>query len=301
MFLPSGEQLEISCGDQHAVVVEVGGGLRAYSAGDRQLIEGYGADEMCPAGKGQILAPWPNRLEDGIYEYAGRSHQLALNEPEQRNAIHGLVRWSSWIVTEHEPSRTTLEHILLPQPGYPYPLALRVEYALSPLGLSVVTTATNLGDATCPYGIGFHPYLTLGGTLIDSLELTAPGREVIHSSPRGLPLNRSAVKGTEYDFRKARVIGPLRLDHAFTGLDRDASGTARVLLRDPGTGDTVSLWMDESYNYLMLFSGDPLPDLDRRSLAVEPMTCAPNAFRTGEGLIHLEPGGSFTSKWGISP
>jgi aldose 1-epimerase len=51
----------------------------------------------------------------------------------------------------------------------------------------------------------------------------------------------------------------------------------------------------------MLFTGDPLPDVDRRSLAAEPMTCPPNAFRTGEALIRLEPGRSFTSAWGIAP
>jgi aldose 1-epimerase len=51
----------------------------------------------------------------------------------------------------------------------------------------------------------------------------------------------------------------------------------------------------------MVFTGDPLPDVARRSLAVEPMTCAPNAFRTGEGLLTLEPGASFTAEWGIEP
>ena len=51
----------------------------------------------------------------------------------------------------------------------------------------------------------------------------------------------------------------------------------------------------------MLFTGDPLPDVARRSLAVEPMTCPPNAFRTGRDLIHLAPGQSVSSRWGIHP
>ena len=59
--------------------------------------------------------------------------------------------------------------------------------------------------------------------------------------------------------------------------------------------------MDESYRYLQLFTGDPLPDVSRRSIAVEPMTCPPNAFRTGEDLIRLEPGATATSVWGIVP
>ena len=55
MIAPSGEQIEIALGDQRAAVVEVGGGLRAYSAGGRELIDGYGAHEMCASGRGQVL------------------------------------------------------------------------------------------------------------------------------------------------------------------------------------------------------------------------------------------------------
>ena len=63
----------------------------------------------------------------------------------------------------------------------------------------------------------------------------------------------------------------------------------------------VSLWVDQSYPYLMIFTGDSLPNFNRRGLAVEPMTCPPNAFRSGEDLIRLEPSASLTSAWGITP
>jgi aldose 1-epimerase len=109
------------------------------------------------------------------------------------------------------------------------------------------------------------------------------------------------VDGTAYDFREPRAIGTTKLDNAFTDLERDEDGLARVELRDPARGRALTLWVDESYGCLMLFTGDPLPDVDRRSLAVEPMTCPPNAFRTGEALIRLEPGDSTTGAWGIVP
>jgi aldose 1-epimerase len=108
------------------------------------------------------------------------------------------------------------------------------------------------------------------------------------------------VEGTEYDFQQPRRIGSTTLDHAFTDLERDQDGLARVALRDPDHGTQVALWVDRSYPYLMLFSGDPLPNVNRRSLAVEPMTCPPNAFRTRDALIRLEPGSSCTSTWGIA-
>ena len=298
---PSGEQITIVAGDQQAVVVEVGGGLRSYSAGGRELVDGYRPDEMSSSGRGQVLIPWPNRLQDGIYEFDGRHHQLPLNEPERHNAIHGLVRWAAWTVVEREPHRAVMEHVLYPQPGYPFSLRIRIEYRLSHSGLQVRTTAANIGSEACPYGSGAHPYLTLGTATIDRLTLRVPAPTVLQSNERGLPISAEAVEGTEYNFRKPRRIGSIALDHAFTNLERDQDGLARVELRDPDHKTQVSLWVDQSYSYLMLFSGDPLPNVLRRSLAVEPMTCPPNAFRTGDALIRLEPGSSFMGTWGITP
>jgi aldose 1-epimerase len=137
VIAPSGEQITIVAGDQQAVVVEVGGGLRSYSVGGRDLVDGYSADEMSSSGRGQVLIPWPNRLQDGTYDFDGQRHQLPLNEPERRNAIHGLVRWAPWTIVGREPDRVTMEHVLYPQPGYPFSLRIRIEYELSHGGLKV--------------------------------------------------------------------------------------------------------------------------------------------------------------------
>ena len=300
MTAPSGEQIEIATGDQRAVVVEVGGGLRAYRAGDREILDGYAADEICTSGRGQVLLPWPNRIQDGSYEFDGRRHQLPLTEPEHRNAIHGLVRWVSWRTAEREPDRVAIEHMLHPQPGYPFSLALRIEYAVSEEGLSVRTVATNVGAEPCPYGAGAHPYLTVGTETIDGVVLRVPALEVMQTDERGIPVDSVPVEGSEYDFRDPRPIGATRLDHAFTGLERGKDGLARVALQDPERGVGLTLWVDASYRYVMVFTGDPLPDVNRRSLAVEPMTCPPNAFRTGQDLIRLEPGASHTAAWGLA-
>jgi aldose 1-epimerase len=297
---PSGEQIEIEAGDQRAVVVEVGGGLRSYSAGGRELVDGFTADEPSRSGRGQLLIPWPNRLADGLYEFDGRRHQLPLTEPEQRNAIHGLVRWIPWTIRQRASERVVLEHGLEPQPGYPFSLALSVEYALSSGGLRVRTTATNVGPDACPFGCGAHPYLTVGSK-VDTLVLRAPGRSVLVSDERGLPIGSASVEDAGLGFQRPRPIGPAVLDHAFTDLERGEDGLASVELRDVDNGVGVTLWVDETYPYLMLFTGDPLPDVARRSLAVEPMTCPPNAFRSGESLIRLEPGASWTGAWGIAP
>ena len=301
MVAPSGEQIEIAAGGQLAVVVGAGGGLRMYSAAGRELLDGYAVDEPCTSGRGQVLIPWPNRLEDGAYEFDGQRHQLPLTEPGTRTAIHGLVREAAWAVAEREAHRVVVQHALEPRPGYPFSLELSIEYALSESGLRVRTTATNAGREACPYGSGAHPYLAVGTATVDSAVLRAPGQTVLRSDERGLPVGAGSVESTEYDFRRPRAIGATRLDHAFTDLERGEDGLARVELGDPRHPRGRTLWVDGSYPYLQLFTGDPLPDVARRSLAVEPMTCPPNAFRTGEALIRLEPGESFTGAWGIVP
>jgi aldose 1-epimerase len=297
--LPSGEQIELRSGDQRAVVVEVGAGLRTYAVAGRDVLDGYGENDMATAGRGQVLMPWPNRLQDGTYDFAGDRYQLPLTEPTTGNAIHGLVRWLAWAVVERGEDRVVLGHRLHPQPGYPFSLELRVEYSLSEAGLRVMSTATNVGSRACPYASGAHPYVTLGTPTVDTIVLRAPGRAVLHFDDRGLPVDAHQVDGTEYDFRGPRAIGATKLDNAYTDLARDAAGVARVELRRPDDAAAISLWLDETYPYLQLFTGDPLPSVNRRSIAVEPMTCAPNAFRTGEGVLVLEPGTSATSTWGI--
>ena len=275
--LPSGEQVELSFGDHEVVVTEVGAGLRAYSAGGRDVLDGYAVDEFATSGRGQLLIPWPNRIRDGAYELDGRRHQLDLSEPALDNAIHGLVRWSSWSVSERSADRAVLEHVLRPRPGYPFTLELRVEYSLSADGLTAISTATNIGAETCPYGAGWHPYLSVRGDSVDEALLRVPAQTVLEADQRGIPVGSRPVEATELDFREPRPVGPTRLDHCFTDLDRGEDGRARVTI-----GETT-LWADESYPYLMIFTGDGLPDVERRSLAVEPMTCAPNAFVSGAG------------------
>ena len=297
---PTGEQVSIARGEQRAVVVEVGGGLRSYSVDGRELLDGFALDEQPASGRGQLLVPWPNRIADGSYTFDGRRHQLPLTEPESSNAIHGLVRWSAWSVGERGADRVVLKHVLYPQPGYPFTLGLSVEYALSDGGLSARTTARNLGAQACPYGCGQHPYLALGSGPVDGLELRVPCASVLTSDERGLPTGSRPVTETEFDFLAGRRIGDTKLDNAFTDLERGEDGRAEVRLGDPGSGDALTMWVDESYGYLMVFSGDTRPDVNRRSLAVEPMTCPPNAFRTGESVIRLEPGDETTSAWGLT-
>jgi aldose 1-epimerase len=297
---PSGEQVEIVRGDQRATIVEVGGGLRTYTVAGRDVLDGYAIGEMCSGGRGQVLLPWPNRIRDGRYEFDGRSLQLSMTEPSHQNAIHGLVRWASWTIAARETDRVVMEHLLHPQPGYPFSLESSIEYQLTAEGLRVRMTVKNVGSSRCPFGSGAHPYLSIGDDLIDDAILSSPGRTILRADRRGIPVGASVVAGTQHDLRQPRPIGKLKLDDAFTDLERDERGLAWVRLSAPDGRSEVSLWVDDAYRYLMLFTGDTLAGGGRRSLAVEPMTCAPDAFRSGDGLTILEAGSLFTGTWGIT-
>ncbi len=300
--LPTGEQFALRSAGAEAVVVEVGGGLRIYRADGRDLLDGYGEREMAASARGHLLAPWPNRLRDGRYRWDGEEHETPLSEPETHNAIHGLVRYLPWRVTDRTSDTVALELLLHPQPGYPWTLLLQVVYELGPAGLQVTTTATNAGEVAVPYGEGHHPYLAAGaGLLVDDCTLVAPGATRLVTDERALPTGAEPVAGTEYDLRAGRPVGDLVVDHCFTDLDRDDAGRAWVRLTGPD-GRGAAVWMDGAYGHLQLFTGDVVPEpRRRRGLAVEPMTCPPNAFATGEQVLRLEPGESTTGTWGIAP
>lgn len=296
---PSGEQTTIRHGNQTAVLVEVGGGVRSYRVGDRDVLDGYDVEAMVDGARGQPLIPWPNRLHTGVYTWDGVEHTVPLDEPAQANALHGVTRWRSWSVTAMTASAATARLRLLPLPAYPFSLDLEIAYELGDDGLTVTTTATNRGSTDAPYGQGAHPYLRLTSGDLDRTTLQIAADTWLPTGPAQIPIGREPVAGSPYDFRTPRSIGPLHVDHAFTDLQRDANGRATVTLSDDS--EQVELWVDEHFPYVELFTGDTLPDESarRRALGVEPMTCPPDAFRTGEDLVRLRPGDAFTAQWGV--
>ena len=171
---PSGDQYAIAHGDSQAFITQVGATLRSYTVGGHDVVDGFDVDERATDGRGQVLAPWPNRLTDGHYQYGGRACQAPLNEVSRHDAIHGLVRWLDWTLVERDRATVTLACALRPQPGYEWHLDLQVTYALDDAGLTVTFQAVNAGREPAPFGVGFHPYLTLGTAAIDGLDLTVP-------------------------------------------------------------------------------------------------------------------------------
>lgn len=295
-------------GGQEAWITAVGATLRDYRVQGRPLVWGFAADEACPDYRGKTLLPWPNRVGDGRWSLDGRRMQLARTEPDRANALHGLVCWQPWEALECGPSSLTCQTVLHPQPGWPWTLTCRVSYALSDEGLTVTPWVRN--DSTTPavFGYGAHPYLTAGETEVDELHLTAPGARVLQVDPERLLPTRATLaqalvpvdEGT--DLRSGGLLGARRLDTAYTDLDAGPDGRWRVTLSHPPSGRRTCLWApSRDYPWLQIFTGDALSGpLRRRSgVAIEPMTCGPDALRTGEGLLRLQPGEVWSAPWGL--
>lgn len=295
---PSGRNVELVHGPHHAVITEVGAAVRRYDVDGRPVFAPFGADEIAPAFHGAVLAPWPNRLADGVYGYGGKELQVALTEPSRATALHGLTPWARWEFTEITDTAATLGLDLVPTPGYPFQLRLEARYELGDGGLGVSVRAHNIGDRTAPYGIGFHPWLSPGKAPLDECTFTLDARTRVLTDDRLLPTGTESPSGG-YDLAAGQLLAGVELDDAYLHPTFDADGRSWARLASPD-GSTAAIWTDRSASAWQVCTGDAIADPARRrgSIAAEPMTCIADAFRTGDLLIELAPGESHEIRWG---
>lgn len=299
---PDARGIVLRRGDLRAVVDPTGAALADLRVAGRPLIAGRAAGDPPVGYQGVVLAPWPNRIGDGSYVFDGVRHQLPLTEPDRGNALHGLVLDAPWTPMANTGDSVRLHHRLRPQPGYPFALDLTVDYALSAAGLSFQLTATNSGDRAAPYGASFHPYLVAGSgdSGVDDWIVRSPAARHLDVDPVRL-LPQGLARDNRFDFREPTKLTGLTVDHAFTDIAFDPDGRARLVLVD-GDGVGSAMTWDSSCPWLQLcIPDDRFPRLARRALAVEPMTCPPDAFRSGIDLVVLEPGDEQSIRLEIGP
>lgn len=299
---PRGERIRLEAGAYTAEVSAVGAVLESLTIAGRDLVVRSPEDGPMLLHRGAIIAPWPNRIGDGRYVWDGRSIQVPITEVERGNALHGLISFQAFDVVSASPSSAVLATQLVPSPGYPFQLRLEVAYELDEHhGLRTTMHAQNAGAHDAPYGACPHPYLIAGPEPLDAWTLTCSAGTVLEVDPeRLLPTGTAPIPpGSAFDFSAGRVIGDQRLDHAFTDLQRDEEGRAVVRITAPG-GTGVELTADAACRWLQLHTADrPEPENDRIGLAVEPMTCPPDAFRTGVDVVRLRPGQEHRAVWSI--
>lgn len=287
---PTGTQYDIVRRNQRAIITEVGATLRCYTVAGRDVIAPFPETASPVSCQGQHLMPWPNRIRDGRYTWEGSDHQLPINEVDRNNALHGLLSWAPWQLCELYASMVRLRTVLYPQPGWPGTLSCEITHELTEEGLLVEVTATNLGSSKVPFGYAAHPYFTFG-VPIDELDLELPFTTRLEVDDRLLPLSLTSIDPV------SGQLGRTTYDTAFTRPRRDANGRWQVVL---GSEDrAIGLWADHTMPWLQVYTPE-----DRTSIAIEPMTCGPDAFNPGpshDDLIVLAPEETFRGRWGITP
>lgn len=286
--------VELTVGEVFLAVDLAGGGLRALRADRWEILDGYPAGTTPHGRRGHVLAPWPNRLAGGRYTWQGVSYAAPVTDAAHDAAIHGFVDQLPWIHTGgfHDEDRGEIAvAVAMPATGgYPWPLQVSVTYALTRLALEVTVEVTNKGGSDAPLGVGMHPYFNLGGH--------ADGTVVELPVTRRLPLDamgRPAGELQPFD-GAVGVIGDRVYDAPLTGLVRDGAGWATARLSGPA--GTIELAVDEAWPWLQMFTADTLPAGEaRRSVAVEPNSCPPNAFADGTDVVTLAPAAVWRGAW----
>jgi len=293
---PTGHRFLLRGPRSSAEIAQVGAALRALTVGGVDLVPRYPDDVPTPAASGVVLVPWPNRIRDGKYTFAGVDQQLAISEPKFGNASHGLLRFGAYQPVEHTEERLVLGADVVPQTGYPFHLRTRVTFTLEDDGLQVGHEIENVGAATAPVALGVHPYLCIGGVPTEDLVIHSTGTSTLVLDDRNIPVDEVPVDEAT-DLRGGRRLGDATLDNGYRGLDRDAAGRAHHTLTAPD-GRRLQLWQDEGFGWAQVFTTDRYPG-QPLAVAIEPMTAPANAFASGIDLIALESGNTIHREWGI--
>src|SRR5688572_10946050 len=213
------DEVLLRAGDLRATVSPFGASLRRLwverpGAPLRDLLWGYSGTVDKKGGQGDVLIPFPGRIAGGAYTFEGTRHELAHNDKEGPNAIHGFVRAKTWLEGPRSPSSAQFATRIAKgdHPGYPFDLEVVVGYELIATGLACAFVVRNAGDGPAPVGAGFHPYLVAPGGSVDGALLRCPASKLVEFNGL-LPTGRIVDVPAELDFRQGRPIGPLRLNH----------------------------------------------------------------------------------------
>ncbi|NOT96821.1 MAG: hypothetical protein HOP00_10995 [Nitrospira sp.] len=303
-------EISLSFDNQRAVVSPWGASLRRYflveaDGGETDILWGYSGGGNKKGGQGDVLIPFPGRVAEGRYSFDGQALQLVRNDKEGPNAIHGFVRTLPWTILQADGHCASLEVRLDAESysprGYPFSLATRVTYSLDRQGLSCAFALQNVGRQAAPVGVGFHPYFTVGTMCIDQAEAKIPGAGYLEFNERLAPTGTIvSVAGTDWDYRNYRLIGNRRFNHCYVHLERDAEGMATASLRHGENGRVIEIVMDRSFSAVVVYTGDAIAEAPRRAFAIEPMTCATDAFNHPEwGLKRLAPDETFSGHYRV--
>ncbi|MEO5968389.1 MAG: hypothetical protein ABIQ95_00555 [Bdellovibrionia bacterium] len=298
-------EIILSHKSERVLVSNFGASLREYyllQADGKQLplLWAYKGATNREGGQGDVLAPFPGRIRNGKYRFGSQDFQIDINDKSGPNAIHGFLRNVLWNIDEQTESHVAFSFRIEPSlfHGYPFSLTFQIVYALTELGLKTTYRIQNHSDKSAPVGIGFHPYFTVGNSTIDETSLQIPASKVLEFNSGLLPTGKILdVSSTDVDFRAMRKVSSCRIDNCFTDMIRDENGYSRTIIENLADLRRVVVTMDRTFDFLVIYTGDELSSKSKRkSIAIEPLTCATDAFNK-ESYKSVSQGGQ-GDPWG---
>lgn len=242
------------------------------------------------------LLPFPNRINQGRFEFQGANFQLPINEQNTGHALHGFISDKKFLLASKKVTKTSGECSLYytyagDLNGYPFPFFVLVTFKLSEKGLKCETRVENLSNFDIPIGDGWHPYFSTGSNA-DELFIKIPATKYLERYENFIPTGNLLNTDKYKDYKQ---IGDTRFNDCFY-IEKNNS-KAETVIFDQTKKLKIKIWQetgDKKYNFIQYY----IPS-DRQSIAVEPMTSAPDAFNNKMGLIVLEPKQNIINTFGV--
>lgn len=304
----TGQQYHLVFGAYAATITEQGAALRTLTYHGKHVVVPFDEDDIPNCCRGQLLIPFPNRIEDGEYEFEGTRYVLPIDEHERHNAIHGYGYRAYWTLLTSTDTAVSLQWRAPALEGYPFDVLVTADYRLDAHGLSLTLSAFNNGTMDAPWAAAMHPWLANGehstGDAIEqdnaACHLCVPADTHVIADDRLLPRDTEPVDGTPYDLRDNPTLAGRAFDDAWTGVHHDADGMASAVFTRPD-GMAITVSGGPSITSFQVCTGTGFPEAIRpQGVAVEPQTAYANAFRSGNNLIVIKPGDTSVTQIRIS-
>lgn len=263
----------------------------------KNILDHYQTPEELEVGdwcKNAILFPFPNRLKNGRYELADKVYQFPINDASTQNALHGFGYQKPFSIKNIELSANEAKIICTYEdsgdhPAYPFPFICEVSFSIKNNEFEVGLFFENKSQQRVPVGLGWHPYFMMSDKVNDCF-LQMPACRLVEVDETMIP---TGIKYDYHFFNKKRKIDRVVLDNGFE-IKKD-NGRAEVLVE--GEYGTIKYWQatgNRLWNFVQIFTPP-----NRKSIAIEPMTCNIDAFNNRDGLVLLERGEQIGGRFGV--
>ena len=280
------DELHLTGENATAKVSPVGASLTHLSIDGIEVVAQVTKQTSAKNFAGVTLAPWPNRLAGGSWQYNGQNLTAPIND-SAGNANHGLLFDRKFTLKEHTKKSAEFSSRLGADAVYPFEVDFLVRYELANGELVTTLTAKNHGTDKAPIAFGSHPYLTVANN--SQVEIPAELQAV--NNEHQIPIAFEPATKNKSASGEAPEFSSLSLDDCFTKLHFDSTGVATATIRNDD-GSKIELWQESLFKYLMVYTLG-------NQLALEPQTAPANALNSGDDLIWLESGDAISASWGI--